>query len=127
MEEYQQESFSLPSMYGDHPVVRVRQIVAALPGVAEVRASAARKTLVVEFQPGQLSRERLLAALAEGGFAPGAPPAEGMAAAEASLPIVTAAGQAEVRESKYSPPPAFGACPGLEIRYFGYEHPADRK
>ena len=135
MEDYQQESFSLPSMYGDHHVIRVRQIVAALAGVAEIRASAAQQTLVVKFAPGQLSAERIRAALAEGGFASGAPPAasagaaEGAAAgaAEEKLPIVAAAGQAEVRASKYSPPAAFGACPGLETRYFGYEHPADRK
>jgi copper chaperone CopZ len=127
MEDYQQESFSLPSMYGDHHVIRVRQIVAALAGVAEIRASAAQQTLVVKFAPGQLSAERIRAALAEGGFAPGAPAPALAGAAEEKLPIVAAAGQAEVRASKYSPPAAFGACPGLETRYFGYEHPADRK
>ena len=126
MEDYQNESISLPAMFGDHHVVQVRQIVMALPGVKEVRASASRRKISVTFNPAQLSLEALCAALAQGGFAPGVQPAEAHGAG-GSLPIVAAADQVDIREAKYSPPPAFGVCPGLETRYVGSDHPADRK
>ncbi len=126
MEDYQVESISLPTMYGDHHVVHVRQIVAALPGVKDIRASASKRKLTVTFDRAQLTAEALRAALTQGGYAPGAAPAQAVGAAE-SLPIVTAADQVGVREVKYSPPPDFGVCPGLEIRYVGSVHPADRK
>jgi hypothetical protein len=126
MEDYQNESISLPTMFGDHHVVQVRQIVAALPGVKDIRASASRRKISVTFNRAQLTVEALCAALAKGGFAPGAAAAEA-ASAEDNLPIVAAADQVEVREVKYTPPPAFGVCPGLETRYVGSDHPADRK
>ena len=126
MEDLQNETISLPAMYGDHHVVEVRQIVTALPGVKEVRASASRRKIFIAFDLAQVTLEAISAALAQGGFAPGAASA---AASETGdhLPIVAAADQVDVRESKYSPPPAFGVCPGLEVRYVGSDHPADRK
>jgi hypothetical protein len=126
MEDYQNESISLPAMFGDHHVVQVRQIVAALPGVKDIRASASRHAISVTFNRAQLTIEAICAALAKGGFAPGAAAAEATGSGD-HLPIVAAADQVEVREAKYSPPPAFGVCPGLETRYVGFEHPADRK
>ncbi len=126
MEDYQMESISLPAMFGDHHVVHVRQIVAALPGVKDIRASASKRKLSVTFDRAQLTVEALLAALAQGGYAPGAPPAAAAGLGD-KLPIVTAADQVDVREAKYSPPPNFGVCPGLEVRYVGSDHPADRK
>jgi hypothetical protein len=126
MEDVQIESISLPAMFGDHHVVQVRQIVSALPGVKAVRASASRRTLSVTFNRAQLTVEALCAALAQGGFAPGAQPAETLGTGD-HLPIVAAADQVDIREAKYSPPPAFGVCPGLETRYVGIDHPADRK
>ena len=126
MEDFQIESISLPAMFGDHHVVQVRQIVAALPGVKDIRASASRRKLSVTFNRAQLTVEALRAALTQGGFAPGAAPAEATGTGD-NLPIVTAADQVEVREAKYSPPPNFGVCPGLETRYVGSDHPADRK
>lgn len=126
MEDYQIKSISLPAMFGDHHVVQVRQIVTALPGVKDIRASASRRRLFVTFNRAQLTVEALCAALAQGGFAPGAAAAEAVGSGD-HLPIVAAADQVEVREAKYSPPPAFGVCPGLETRYVGSEHPGDRK
>lgn len=125
MEGHQHQSFSVPTMYGDHHVVKARQIVAALPGVSEVRASAAQKKLTVDFDAAKLTAEAISAALAQGGYPPGQ--AAVAAAASAELRIVAAAEQSELRDVKYSPPPAFGVCPGLETRYVGSEHPADRK
>jgi len=126
MEDLQNETISLPAMYGDHHVVEVRQIVNALPGVKEVRASASRRKVFIAFNPAQVTLQAISAALAQGGFVPGATPAETSGAGD-SLPIVAAADQVDIRESKYSPPPAFGVCPGLETRYVGSDHPADRK
>ena len=126
MEDYQNESISLPTMFGDHHVVQVRQIVTALPGIKDIRASASRRKLSVTFNRAQLTLEALCAALAKGGFAPGAAAAEALGTGE-HLPIVAAADQVDIREVKYTPPPAFGVCPGLETRYVGVDHPADRK
>lgn len=125
MEDYQKESISLPAMFGDHHVVQVRQIVSALPGVQTVLASASRHKITVTFNRAQLSVEAISAALAQAGFAPNVVPAE--ATGTGDLPIVAAADQVHVREAKYTPPPAFGVCPGLETRYVGIDHPADRK
>jgi len=41
-------TLKLPTLYGDHHVIKARQVVAALPGVAAVVASAALQQLVVE-------------------------------------------------------------------------------
>ena len=126
MEDFQKESISLPAMFGDHHVVAVRQIVSALPGVKEVQASASRRKILVTFNRAQLTVEAILAALSQHGFAPGASPTAAVGAGD-NLPIVAAADQVDIREAKYSPPPAFGVCPGLETRYVGADHPADRK
>ena len=128
MEDFQKENISLPTMFGDHHVVEVRQIVSALPGVKEVQASASRRKITVTFNRAQLTVEAIIAALSQHGFAerPGASPAAAVGADD-DLPIVAAADQVDVREAKYSPPPAFGVCPGLETRYVGADHPADRK
>ena len=126
MEDFQKESISLPAMFGDHHVVAVRQIVSALPGVKEVQASASRRNILVTFNRAQLTVEAILAALSQHGFAPGASPTAAVGAGD-NLPIVAAADQVDIREAKYSPPPAFGVCPGLETRYVGADHPADRK
>ena len=126
MEDLLKESISLPAMFGDHHVVEVRQIVSALPGVKDVQASASQRKIVVTFSRAQLTLETLAAALSQHGFAPGASPAAAAGSGD-DLPIVAAADQADIREAKYSPPPAFGVCPGLETRYVGADHPADRK
>jgi copper chaperone CopZ len=120
-------TLKLPTMYGDHHVVKVRQVVTALSGVAEVAASAALQQLTVTFDPAQTSAEAITSALRASGYAPGEAPAGFTALAE-DLRHVVAAAQAEaVPERKYSPPPQFGACPGLEPRVIAGEHPADRK
>ncbi len=69
-----QITFQLPGMYGDHHVVKVRQIVAALPGVVAVIASAALQRIDVKFDPAQLSAEAIASALSGGGYPPGAAP-----------------------------------------------------
>jgi copper chaperone CopZ len=119
---------NLPGMYADHHVVKVRQIVAALPGVGQVRASAARQQVSLDYDPAQQSAETIRAALAANGYVPDeslATPVEPPGPDD--LRHVLASDQAElIPEAKYTPPPQFGACPGLEPRVIAGEHPADR-
>ncbi len=120
-------TLKLPGMYGDHHVVKVRQVVTALPGVTEVSASAALQQIVVAFDPAKLSAEAITSALAESGYPPGEAPA-GLVPTADDLRHVVATVRAEATpESKYSAPPGVGACPGLEPRVVAGEHPADRK
>lgn len=127
--ELQQISLSLPAMYGDHHVVKVRQLVTALPGITEVIASAERQRITVTFDPARLSTGEIASALEAGGYPPGQ--AAGGAVASPSADDhrhVLAADQAKfVPEPKYHPPPSFGVCPGVEQRAIAGEHPADRK
>jgi copper chaperone CopZ len=64
-------NIDLPAMYADHHVAVVRGLLAALPGVAEVYASAAQCKLRVTFDPAQISADDITAALAEHGYLPG--------------------------------------------------------
>ena len=48
-------TLKLPGMYGDHHIIRVRGVVTALPGIAEVSASAALQHIVVTFDEAQTS------------------------------------------------------------------------
>src|SRR5512134_1185339 len=93
----------LPGMYGDHHVVRVRQILTGLPGVAEVQASAAQRQATIQYDSGQASAEALAQALAAAGYPPGEAQFEPVPMREAGeLRHVAAADQAEtVPEAKY--------------------------
>jgi copper chaperone CopZ len=62
--------FSLPGMYADHHVLRVREALLGLAGVEHVLASAARKAVSIEFDEQALSAEKLQDALAQAGYAP---------------------------------------------------------
>jgi len=64
-------TFSLPAMYADHHVLRVREVLAALDGVTEITASAAQRKVTVAFEDGTVSPQRIEQALAEAGYAPG--------------------------------------------------------
>ena len=119
----------MPAMYGDHHVTKVRQIITALPGVAQVQASAARQQIVVMFDPARLSADSIISALSSGGYPPGeAPGPSGPVAQGGDLRHVAATEQAEaVREAKYQTPQPFGVCPGLEPHVIAGEHPGDRR
>lgn len=94
-------TLKLPTMYGDHHVIKVRQIVGALPGVAEVVASAAQQQLVVTFDSAQTSAEAITSALTENGYAPARPPAP----PEAPRYVAKAERPEPAHEPEYSPPP----------------------
>lgn len=73
-----------PMMYGDHHVLAVRQLLLALPGVAEVDASSAFQMVEAHYDPAAISPEAIEAALQEAGYLePILVPAEiGVSAAE---------------------------------------------
>lgn len=119
-------TLKLPTMYGDHHVMRVRQVLGALPGVAKVLASAAELRLSVSFDPAQLSPDTLEAVLIEHGYPPGEILESVIAFMDEIHRVIAMQHTQAVPAWKYSPPPAFGACPGLEPRALAGEHPADR-
>jgi copper chaperone CopZ len=60
-------TLSVPSMYADHHVTAVRKVLNALPGVQEIRASAAFKQVTVKHTE-ETSEKVLADALAEAGY-----------------------------------------------------------
>ena len=125
--EDQHITLQLPTMYGDHHTSKVRQILAALPGVKNVIASSAQQKVKVTFDSAQITAKAIASALAANGFPPGELP--GMLNPPLDeLRHVDAADRAgQVPDAKYQPAPALGACPGLEPKVVGGEHPADHK
>ncbi len=68
-----QITLSIPNLYADHHVTRVRQTLMPLSGVEDVVASAAFKEVTVEFDPDKLTREQIVDTLTGAGYAPGEP------------------------------------------------------
>jgi len=58
----------LPAMYADHHVTAVRKTLTDRPGVIDVQASAARRSVLVRYDEGQISDDQLVSALAEAGY-----------------------------------------------------------
>ena len=61
---------AVPAMYGDHHVLRIRQILAEVNGVGEVTASGARRKVAVQFDEAATSAEAIQETLASAGYAP---------------------------------------------------------
>jgi copper chaperone CopZ len=61
-------TLSLPTMWADHHILRVRETLGSLPGVEQVVASALYKDVLVEFDPALTSPQALSSALAEAGY-----------------------------------------------------------
>ncbi len=74
----EQLTLSVPAMYADHHVLKVRTLLAALPGVDEILASAAFRAVNVTFDPARVSPEGIVGQLKAAGYAP----SNGSAAAE---------------------------------------------
>jgi copper chaperone CopZ len=64
-------TLTVPAMYADHHVIAVKRLLAPLAGVENVIASAAFKTVTVEFDAKRISRDALAKALSDAGYAPG--------------------------------------------------------
>ncbi|MGD2161668.1 MAG: hypothetical protein PVG02_02265 [Anaerolineales bacterium] len=68
--------FDMPSMYGDHHVLKVRDALEAIEGVEEIYASSAWKQLMIKFDPKKVKSADLEKTLSEAGYPPneGEPP-----------------------------------------------------
>jgi copper chaperone CopZ len=62
---------SLPKMYADHHVQRVRQALLALPGVESVWASAAEMRVEVSYRAGETDPATIRQTLAQAGYPEG--------------------------------------------------------
>jgi copper chaperone CopZ len=60
--------FIVPNLWADHHVLKVRETLAALPGVQDVIASAAFRAVALRFDPALTSPEAIATALAEAGY-----------------------------------------------------------
>ncbi len=61
-------SLPLPMLYADHHVLAVRQLLLALPGVADVYASSSFQIVEVSFDEAKLDEEKITAVLAQAGY-----------------------------------------------------------
>lgn len=68
-----QLTLTVPRLYADHHVTKVRQALLPLSGVEEVIASAAFKQVTVDFDGERITRDAIIEALTTAGYAPGVP------------------------------------------------------
>ncbi len=62
---------TIPALYADHHVIKVKQLLSPLPGVQDVFASSAFKAVSIEFYSAKTSQAALVKALTDAGYAPG--------------------------------------------------------
>lgn len=67
-------TFSIPSMWGDHHVLGVREALSQVSGVQEIIASAMYKDVLVKYDPEMATPDALSGALAEAGYDTAATP-----------------------------------------------------
>jgi copper chaperone CopZ len=119
-------TLELPTMYGDHHVVEVRHLLAGLPGVRPVFASAAWQKAVLEYDPAQIDPAQIKHALAARGYTSdpiGVPPVSSRHGELTEFALAPGAVEQFVEKvPTWSP---LGPCPGFEIRQPGAVHPAD--
>jgi copper chaperone CopZ len=59
---------TVPKMWADHHVLKVREALVALDGVEDVYASSAWKQVLVKHDPDSLDKTAVIQALAEAGY-----------------------------------------------------------
>lgn len=59
---------SVPKLWADHHVLKVREVLSVLDGIAGVYASSAWKQVIVEHDPAQLDEAALTQALENAGY-----------------------------------------------------------
>ena len=64
-------TLTIPALYADHHVTRVKNLISPLSGVENVIASSAFKEVVVEFDEKKTTEEAIVKALTDAGYAPG--------------------------------------------------------
>ncbi len=67
----EQVTLTVPAMFADHHVIRVKRLLSPLSGVENVIASSAFKEVTIEFDPAKTSAAALSKALTDAGYAPG--------------------------------------------------------
>ena len=63
-------TLNLPGMWADHHVLIVRDILGALPGVADIQASARDMQVTVSFDPTVTNAKAIADSLAAAGYSP---------------------------------------------------------
>lgn len=66
-------TYSVPAMYADHHVLRVREVLAGIKGVTEIQASAAQRKVTIAVEDG-VAPSQIEQALTQAGYAPGVEP-----------------------------------------------------
>mgnify|MGYP001023628929 CR=1 FL=1 len=66
----QKTVISVPTMFADHHVLRVREALLGLSGVTKVVASSARKKVAVAYDDSVISSDRIAQVLTEAGYPP---------------------------------------------------------
>ncbi len=61
---------SLPKMWADHHVLRVRQAITGLSGIQEIIASAAKRQVTVLYDEDVVTAQNIVDALMEAGYTP---------------------------------------------------------
>ncbi len=62
------KTIELPTMYGDHHVLAVREILQTLPGITHIYASSSFHMLEIEYDETQLTLDQVEAALDKAGY-----------------------------------------------------------
>ena len=61
-------SLSAPTMYADHHVLKVREVLLALQGIEDVIASSAWQTVIVSYDPDKIEAPAIEEALSKAGY-----------------------------------------------------------
>ena len=64
--------FEVPSMYADHHVLKVRDVLAQVKGIEEIYASSAWKQIMITYDPKMLKPATVEEALTQAGYPVGA-------------------------------------------------------
>ena len=64
---------SVPKMFADHHVLKVRDVLYAMDGVEDVFASSAWHAVIVNYIPDKIKPEAINKALTDAGYAPDMP------------------------------------------------------
>lgn len=67
-------TFSTPTLYADHHVLKVRQVLLALDGVKDVIASSMYRDVTVDYDPSKISAEAIQQAIEAAGYPIGVEP-----------------------------------------------------
>lgn len=62
---------TIPAMWADHHVTRVKRLLSPIAGVEDVLASSAFKAVVIEYDEKKTSEAALIKTLTDAGYAPG--------------------------------------------------------